>query len=372
MRHLVVAACCVLCGAAGYLVGTKTTATEARTAPPARGEHAAERSLPEPPAAPERTEPAAAAAEPSAQPSAEPDADVESILARLFPGEPVPQRALDRARELCKENLGTAALRAAGQAFREEQDRREVTRMETAGDMPRMLETLAGKSTTVPDLAADADRFLALLRAPAKGPTVSEPDLTRVQSGEIEDGTTVLLPKGTLRHRWDRRKPFPIGLTLSGMSPEDTILNTEIDPEGPILALTLENMTVTSQRLVDARKALTLILRNVRAAGYNTGAGGSTLFDIRVANFALYAEDCVFDGSVGRGGSQHGTPFSLSGPAKILRFTRCTFLENSAPVRLWGTATIHFERCRFVRNREAHVKGAVYRDCTFESNGDDS
>jgi hypothetical protein len=143
-----------------------------------------------------------------------------------------------------------------------------------------------------------------------------------------------------------------------------------------VLGLAVEDLTITGQNFLDVRQGLlTLTLRRCRAAGFNTGAGGSSLFDVRSANLAVYAEQCVFDGTVGRspdrpGPAKHGTPFSLSATAKLLRFDGCTFIGNSQPVRLWGTATVQFHGCTFRGNRTAVVTGAQYQNCTFEGNDD--
>ena len=77
--------------------------------------------------------------------------------------------------------------------------------------------------------------------------------------------------------------------------------------------------------------------------------------DHRGGYLAVLAEDCVFDGTVGRGHDRRGLPFSLSSDAKILRFYRCVFLGNAAPVRAWKTSTIHFEDCVFKKNKEAKI-----------------
>jgi hypothetical protein len=136
--------------------------------------------------------------------------------------------------------------------------------------------------------------------------------------------------------------------------------------------LTVRDVTLTGESVFDARGPMTLTLQRVRVAGFNTGAGGSDFVDARGrTNLALLAEDCVFDGTVGRGPPRHGTVLSLSSHAKLVRFDRCTFLGCQHVARVWGDATLHFERCTFRDNAHAHVEGATYVGCTFEGNGDD-
>ncbi len=303
------------------------------------------------------------------------DGSLESRLRAALGGDPSPA-AVDRARALRDVIVSSAAAEAAKSVARDELARREALRVEAAGEMPRLLAHLRERPTTVAEIAADGARMRSLLTHPAKGPRTPSSDLKALASADTADGTTLLLPEGKLE--FPRIKTLAAGLTISGLGIDRTFVDGELEAQGTsLLSLTVEDLTLTGQDVFDAKGVLTLTLRRVRAAGYNSGAGGSSFLDVRQSDMAILCEDCVFDGIVGsrgreKGPERHGTPFSLSGGAKLLRFEGCTFLGNATPVQTWGSATIHFQRCTFRGNAAARVSGAVYVECVFEDNGDDA
>ena len=303
------------------------------------------------------------------------DASIDERLRTRLGGDP-PPAVVARANAIRRELLAMATASASESASREELSRREALKLEAAGEMPRFLAALRENHATVSEVAADGARMRALLTHPAKGPRAPANDLARLATPDVEGGTTLLLPEG--KFAFPRSRTLAAGLTISGLGVDRTFVDGELNAsDGSLLSLTIEDLTLTGQDVFDAGKVLTLTLRRVRAAGYNSGAGGSSFLDVRSGDLAILCEECVFDGVVGSGGrakgpERHGTPFSLSAAAKLLRFERCTFLGNQEPVRTWGTSTIHFERCTFRGNAKARVDGAVYVDCVFQDNGDDA
>ncbi|MCU0723731.1 MAG: hypothetical protein MUC63_08980 [Planctomycetes bacterium] len=295
--------------------------------------------------------------------------EVENAVAsRLGQASPPPE-VLERAIEILRTVLEHAASGAAYQAAEEELKRRELRKIESAGEIGPLLKKLAENPVPMPELVRDRERFARLLATPVAGPNVQVASGTPLGFEDRQDGTHLYMGAGTFHLPMHFRGSFPTGLTLTGVGAAST-LDGEFSANGPVLCLTVEDCTITSQDAFDSRKMLTLILRRVRAAGYNTGAGGSSFMDVRSGSLAVLAEDCTFDGTVGRGGAKHGTVFSLSTDAKLLRFDRCTFSGNREVIRLWGPATAHFDACYFKANRDALVDGASYFNCTFEDNDD--
>lgn len=67
-------------------------------------------------------------------------------------------------------------------------------------------------------------------------------------------------------------RPSPRGLTISGLGIDRTFVDGELEAQGTsLLSLTVEDLTLTGQDVFDAKGVLTLTLRRVRAAGYNSG-----------------------------------------------------------------------------------------------------
>lgn len=299
-------------------------------------------------------------------------ADRERLRAALVRalGDTVDEAVVDRAAELVRARLDAAFPSAVAQAAEEERRRQELRRIEAAGEMAITLDALRKEPTPMDHLVGDRERFLRLMRHGFVGPRTG-PEALRDLAGQ-DRGTRIELPPG--RHSLPRtlRTPAPSGLTIAGAGIDRTELAGELTTSESLLGLTVEDLTIVDQDFLDLRGGLlTLTMRRVRAAGYNTGAGGSNLLDIRGGTgLAVQCEDCEFDGLVGRGGPKHTSVFSLSASAKLLRFDRCTFVGNDSPIRWWGTATVVFVGCTFKGNRRAVVREARYEDCRFEGNDD--
>jgi hypothetical protein len=271
---------------------------------------------------------------------------------------------------IVREMLRNAAASAAHEAGREELKRRELRRIEQAGSIAKLLMELGEKPVPMDDLVQDRERFRNLVRIRdfSRGPARS--DLGQLSKVKLDDGANFALTPGRHIFPYLRGKEIPMGVKISGSGMDQTILSGTLRAEGMILGLVVEDLTLISQDCFDTDKLLSLVLLRVRAAGYNTGAGGSDFMDVRSGNIAICADSCVFDGTVGRGGMKHATVFSLSCDAKLLRFDNCEFIGNGDVIQNWGTYSAHFQDCIFKKNREAYCREASYAGCTFEGNDD--
>ena len=275
-----------------------------------------------------------------------------------------------RATELEEEIRTSAAQTAAHWAVYEMKRREGIELLRTGGQMPRLLQH-GGEDLAA--LVRNGPRFLDRMRPDVEGPVLRVGKVDASTFKGLKPGTRLLLPAGEFELPRTVER-VPPGLSIRGAGTRQTILSGELDTrrDADVLALQIADCTLTGQDVFDTNGTLTLILRNVRAVGYNTGAGGSNFIDYRSGNLALYAENCVFDGSVGRGSKQHGTAFSVSARTVVMHFKGCTFVGNQHCVRGWGGPQVHFEDCVFRDNREAKVPGATYENCRFEGNGDDA
>lgn len=294
-------------------------------------------------------------------------AEVTATLAKNLGVNPPPQKVLDHAMSLLKEQLQQVANRAALQAVHSEKARRDRARIAAAGEIGPVLQHLAESREAGPELL-DRKRFEQLLGSPITGPNVGQEGIPNLVKGVV-DGTQITLPAGTVS--FPRKAVSGIsGVRITGAGADKTTISGELHSSAPILLLKVKDCSLTGQDVFEGRSMLVLTLQGVRAAGYNTGAGGSSFLDVRSGGLAVHAIDCTFDGTVGRGGRQHGTVFSLSADAKLLRFDNCTFVGNGDVARLWGKAALRFENCVFIDNARARIRGATYVNCRFEGNGD--
>lgn len=320
------------------------------------------------------SEPTTVAGHPEAGAPADERGSIREMLAARIGGE-IPDALVDRVLALRRERIAAAPAEALGQVAEEERRRREVARLESSGEMPRLLAKLRESATPMDDLVRSRDRFITLMATGAVGPRADAGALREISP--LTAGTQIELTAGT--HSLPRHlvgSP-PVGLVISGAGIDRTWLAGEMTLTESLLGLTLQDLTLTDQDVIDLRGdgVLTLTLRRVRAAGYNSGAGGSSFLDLRGVAVAIHAEDCVFDGRFRdareeRGPDRHGTPFDLSTSALLLRFDRCAFIGNSEPVEMRRGGTVHFRDCTFRGNRQAVVGGATYEHCTFEGNED--
>jgi len=188
-------------------------------------------------------------------------------------------------------------------------------------------------------VVADRPTFAAMFAPP-----------NRDAAGATTDDATVSFRAGAFS--WDTRGGSPAadgGLVLAGQGMDATLVR--LQGQLNVRRLTLRDLTLDvgnhGELRDDASRLTTIRIERCRLVGYDTGAGGSTLFDWRGPALIL-AEDSRFEAGYG-----HGAPrgrLLQGGKYAAARFERCAFrvFGDVESVESGARGTVVFKQCRFL------------------------
>jgi hypothetical protein len=239
------------------------------------------------------------------------------------------------------------------------------------------LERLHQGEALPPGLVADPEQFNALFeRRAAEIPIDGVKALDDLKSN-LTDGATLQFPAGVFRvdlasalRTLDlKTRALPSDLTVAGAGIDATLLvSGEITLVSAIRNWTFRDCTIfTEGPLVDSRKDSVLTIDRVRLTGFDTGAGGSSAFDL--TGNVLRCRDSIIDGSYGN--SPGGNLMDVRSDAMLARFERCRLgcLFIGWARDSWSIA---FDDCQFTDylthgdpRQPKLAKGMTTTDCTF-------
>jgi hypothetical protein len=263
-----------------------------------------------------------------------------------------------------------AALRAADQAEATaarqvaEEERREQAFLEdkARGGTMALLRSLSKESVHLTEMVRDPAAFGKLFERKVHGPVVAGTAWPEREA--IPDGTTLDFPSGA--HVWQanalgRAERFPRDLVVQGRGMDETLVRpNRVHARDDVHSLTFRDLTIhcSNAPLVDFRgtNPATIRLERCRVIGFDSGAGGSVMFEGSSA--AFYATDCRIEARYGRGGD--GNLFRVRS-GFLARLENCVLVGPFRSVYDQdGNATYHFVRCHFV-DMPPQMKGQIER-----------
>lgn len=258
--------------------------------------------------------------------------------------------------------------RALGKKAAEARKLAEVKAARFAGDdLTALLQTIRGDEPEALELVR-SERFAQLL-APRGGGGVL--DGSRLQRDDaVAAGTLLAYPAGVFQlHDLGEATrggdwAYPKDVVVRGAGMDATLLFfDEQTSRGPMQRFTIENCTVFAGGLTDLRAdaPAALSLRNVRAIGFDTGAGGSAALYLRGGS-ALLAVSCRFESGYGR--HPEGFANLLRGQqACLARFENCV-LERCSLDDADGVSVL-FVGCALVDMLASQPTGPTFQGCRY-------
>lgn len=218
----------------------------------------------------------------------------------------------------------TRSPRAMGRTLGEERRRDELERTTLDSDDPMALLDLLGARELGPQpgIVGDAVRFERLF--PRRVGAALPGALNLNDAGAaLSAGCTVVFPAGVFGpRRLVMREAFPRDVTVLGRGMDATLLVLGDLATNALVNLCLQDCTIftDNRSLFDLRRRpASLRLERVRVIGFDSGAGGSSLF--HASGLALLARASRFEGGYGR--VSDGTLFDVRSDALLARFESC-------------------------------------------------